>query len=393
MAKDLAALARAFDEINLSEFTSTASDSLTAAFIADILSDSGFKYNAATTALPAMGLNYDRTISTDADAYSFGGYPGSVGADLYSPNGGDAVIGTSGNDSATITDNNGTVYFAGDGDDTITKTSGGNVSFFGGPGDDKLIENTDNIQSRDYFDGGPGDDILHTDHGTQTFYKGGSGNDIFVLDADASHFDSGNSFNIQNQNVVGLKSTDIENGPYIIDDFEDGVDKIGLFGSWSGKTIVIQQGTGDFLNHTFLMKGTAEKGGDSDFHYWAILWDTTASSITADDFVLVDSSYNSSTLSGVTISTSASDAGYNPEDGELEIDGNGNNDAFLISGLIDESSSIGFENFNAPDPVFQVNDYDNLLNDNQLAANDDLANYTVISEIEEEEILFPIDIV
>ena len=202
MAKDLAALARAFDEINLSEFTSTASDSLTAAFIADILSDSGFKYNAATTAMPAMGLTYDRTISTDADAYSFGGYPGSVGADLYAPNGGDAVVGTSGNDSATITDNNGTVYFAGNGDDTVTKTSGGNVSFFGGPGNDKLIENTDGIQSRDYFDGGPGDDILHTDHGTQTFYKGGSGNDIFVLDADASHFDSGNSFNILNQNVV-----------------------------------------------------------------------------------------------------------------------------------------------------------------------------------------------
>ena len=122
--------------------------------------------------------------------------------------------------------------------------------------------------------------------------------------------------------------------------------------------------------------------------------DTTASSITADDFVLVDSSYNSSTLSGVTISTSASDAGYSPEDGELEIDGNGNNDAFLISGLIDESSTIGFENFNAPDPVFQVNDYDNLLNDNQITTNDDdHASYAVISEIEEEEILFPIDIV
>ncbi|MDC0591229.1 hypothetical protein OAP13_04885 [Gammaproteobacteria bacterium] len=392
MAKDLAALARAFDEINLSEFTSTASDSLTAAFIADILSDSGFKYNAATTALPAMGLTYDRTISTDADAYSFGGYPGSVGADLYSPNGGDAVIGTSGNDSATITDNNGTVYFAGDGDDTITKTSGGNVSFFGGPGNDKLIENTDGIQSRDYFDGGPGDDILHTDHGTQTFYKGGSGNDIFVLDADASHFDSGNSFNIMNQNVVGLKSTDIENGPYIIDDFEDGVDKIGLFGNWSGKTIVIQQGTGDYSNHTFLMKGTSEKGGDSDYHYWAILWNTSASSITSDDFVLVDSSYNSSTLSGVTLSTSASDAGYNPEDGQLEIDGSGTEDAFLISGLIDDSSSISFENFNSPDPVFEINQYDDLFTDNNLKSSEDQLNYTIIEEIEE-EILISIDIV
>ena len=42
------------------------------------------------------------------------------------------------------------------------------------------IENTDGLQSRDFFDGGPGDDILHTDHGTQTFYRGGSGSDIFV---------------------------------------------------------------------------------------------------------------------------------------------------------------------------------------------------------------------
>ena len=45
-------------------------------------------------------------------------------------------------------------------------------------------------------------------------------NDIFVLDVDASHFDSGNSFNIQNTHIPGIKSTDIENGPYIIDDFK-----------------------------------------------------------------------------------------------------------------------------------------------------------------------------
>ena len=37
MAKDFAALAVAFNEVNLSEFTSTSSDALTASFIADIL--------------------------------------------------------------------------------------------------------------------------------------------------------------------------------------------------------------------------------------------------------------------------------------------------------------------------------------------------------------------
>ena len=40
--------------------------------------------------------------------------------------------------------------------------------------------------------------------------------------------------------------------------------------------------------------------------YWAILWNTTATDITSDDFVLIDASYNSSSLSGVTISNDAS---------------------------------------------------------------------------------------
>ena len=382
----------AFNEINLSEFTSTSNDALTASFIADILSDSGFKYNAATTAQPSMGLTYDRTISTDADAYSMGGFPAGVEANLYVPNDGDASIGTSGADTPNVTNNNGTVYFGLEGNDVITKTAGGNVAFFGGPGNDRLIENTDGLQSRDFFDGGPGDDILHTDHGTQTFYRGGSGSDIFVLDVDASHFDSGNSFNIHNTHIPGIKSTDIENGPYIIDDFQDGSDKIGLFGNWSGKTIVIQQGTGDFSNHTFLMKGTAEKGGDSDFHYWAILWNTSASTISSDDFVLVDASYNTSALSGVTLSTSASDAGYNTEDGELRIDGQGSDGAFYQSGLIDDGQGISFENINSPDPVFEVNDFDNLLEENLNSSNEELIP-VVIDEIEEEEILISIDII
>jgi hypothetical protein len=322
-----------------------------------------------------------------------GGFPAGVGGGgLYNPTGGEAVSGTGGDDSATITNSGGTIYFGLDGNDTLTKTAGGNVTFFGGPGNDKLIENTDSVQSRDYFDGGPGDDILHTDHGTQTFYKGGSGSDIFVLDAEASIFDSGNSFNIMNQNIPGLKSTDIENGPYIIDDFEDGVDKIGLFGSWSGKTIVIQQGSGDFANHTFLMKGTAEKGGDSDYHYWAILWNTSASSITSDDFVLVDSSYNTSALSGVTLSTSISDAGYNAEDGNLQID-EGSENAFLISGLVDTSDSIQLDNFNNPDPIANSGDLEDLLLDGYDISEESSSDYSIIDELDEIDFLISLDIV
>ena len=388
MAKDFAALSRAFEELTLSEFTSTSSDALTAAFITDILNDSGFKFNSATTVV-SQSLNYDRTISTDADAYSMGGYPAGINQDLYMPTDGAVTQGTSGADTATITNNNGTVYFGNEGNDTITKTSGGNVSFFGGPGDDKLIENTDGVQGRDYFDGGPGNDILHTDHGTQTFYKGGTGSDIFVLDVDASYFDSGNSFNIMNQNIPGLKSTDIENGPYIIDDFEDGTDKIGLYGNWSGKTIVIQQGSGTYSNHTFLMKGTSEKGGDSDYHYWAILWNTTASSITSDDFVLVDESYGTSALSGVTLSTSISDAGYSPENGSLRIDGTGT-DSFTGSGLIDNSLGLEFDNVSSSKTLLDDTEIEDVLFDNYEVV-DDASNYSVIDELEESEILIYLD--
>ena len=391
MANDFAALSRAFEEINLSEFTSTSSDSLTAAFIADILSDSGFKYNAATTALQAMGLTYDRTINTDADAYSMGGFPAGSGG-FYVPNdsGADAGIGTSGNDSATITDAQGTVYFGLEGNDTIEKTAGGNVAFFGGPGNDRLIENTDGLQSRDYFDGGPGDDILHTDHGTQTFYRGGTGSDVFVLDADASHFDSGDSLNVHNTHIPGIKSTDIENGPYIIDDFQDGTDKIGLFGNWSGKTIVILQGTGNLANHTLLLKGTAEKGGDSDSHYWAIIWNTSASTISSDDFVLVDASYNQSSVSGVTFSTSASDAGYTAEDGSLNIEGS---DGFYKTGLIDSSPGFQFDNLNNPDPVLEITDFDGIINSNYVTIEEENTSSLIIDDLEEEEILISLDIV
>ena len=66
-------------------------------------------------------LSYDRTISTDADAYLIWRFPWKCWSGMYIPGGGRAVSGTSGNDSVTITDSNGTVYFAGEGDDTLPR--------------------------------------------------------------------------------------------------------------------------------------------------------------------------------------------------------------------------------------------------------------------------------
>jgi len=67
--------------------------------------------------------------------------------------------------------------------------------------------------------------------------------------------------------------------------------------------------------------------------------------------------------------------------------------AFLESGLIDQSTGFSFDNVNSPDPVFQVNDYDDLFSDNSLSSQDNQLEYSVIDEIEEEEILISIDIV
>ena len=96
--------------------------------------------------------------------------------------------------------------------------------------------------------------------------------------------------------------TETNERPGIVVDFVDGTDKIGLRGDWSGSTIVVAQGTGSNSAHTFLYQAKAEHS-DSDAQIWLVLANTTASNITADDFVLVDSSYATSSLSGVTISS------------------------------------------------------------------------------------------
>ena len=71
-------------------------------------------------------------------------------------------------------------------------------------------------------------------------------------------------------------------------DFEQGIDKIGLrdgAGDWNGKTIIAVQGSGSLSSHTLLFMGKSERGLDSEGYVWSVLWNTTATDITADDFV------------------------------------------------------------------------------------------------------------
>ena len=105
MAEDLAALAKAINTLVFSEFTSNAGDAaaLQAALIADIYSDSGFKYNGPATTDGNFKITPDRTKDADAAAY----------LDLLRPGGNDytrtqwedrnaeSLNGTSGDDTIT----------------------------------------------------------------------------------------------------------------------------------------------------------------------------------------------------------------------------------------------------------------------------------------------------
>ena len=350
MAKDFAALGKGFDALNLSEFLSTSVTALNQALIDDIYTDSGFKYTGATTVDTSAGktLVYARTIDSDSSAYSDLGFP--TGTDFknttFDSGGFEAVtIGTSGADTVTLsTDNNDTVYFAGAGDDVITLSGQAHYLIKGGDGND-IIKTTVNSSYRQWLEGGSGNDTLAVLNTNSKILTGGTGSDTFVLEHAVSYqYDGERSINGFDQNqdgVIGPK--EFNEAPLIIADFEDGVDKIGLKGSgWDGKTIVITQGTGTMSNHTMILAGTNDKGGDSDVHYWAIVFNTSAGSITAADFVLIDSNYASSALSGVTISTSTSDAGLS-EDASLEIN---IDDSSLVvnsvNGVLEQAPSLVF---------------------------------------------------
>ena len=143
---------------------------------------------------------------------------------------------------------------------------------------------------------------------TGTFI-GGSGADVFVIEVDGDTYDYENDSEINgydsNNNGVIDFINETNERPGTIADFENGTDKIGLKGDWSGKTIVVTQGSGQYSAHTYLYKASSDHSEDNSQVY-AILANTTASDITEDDFVLVLPDYTTSPLTGVTVSTDVS---------------------------------------------------------------------------------------
>jgi hypothetical protein len=400
MAKDFTAINLGFDTVDFSAYTSTASDLLKQALIDNIYSDAGFKYTGETTVVSNL-LSFNRVIDADSEAYANILIPADIRPGYLSTNS-TFSKGTSGADTVDFSTENAHLVYQGlAGDDVIETSAAAQQAIYGGTGNDVIKETTSDGYGDFYF-GGPGNDKLAVYYAQNKKLIGGTGEDVFILDYvtnGAKLFDDNfiNSYDDDQDGVI--EWNEINNAPLIIADFEQGVDKIGLrngSGDWDGKTIIAIQGTGTLANHTLLFMGKSERGTDNDGYVWSIVMNTTATDMTSEDFVLVDATYNTSTLSGVTISNDtslASDSTLVLNDSEDSIlQDSDTENGFLNTGLIDDSSGFSFDNVNSPDPVFELNDVEDIFSDSVQSIDNDLS-VIVVDDIEEEEILVSLDIV
>ena len=405
MAKDFAAIQNGFYYLDYTDFTSTSAEALKTAIVDSIYSTSGFKYNSATT-IVNNAFVYDRTIDADSAAYSNQISPVELKPSNNINFSSTVSRGTESANNVNFDGNNEhQMYLAAGGDDIVELSSQAHHTIFGGAGNDIIKETTSDGYS-DYYSGGPGNDKLAVYYAENTKLEGGLGEDIFIIDYvtnGARKFDNDLMNNLRDQNNDGVISWEEVDSvhPLIIVDFEQGIDKIGLrdgAGDWNGKTIIAVQGSGSLSSHTLLFMGKSERGLDSEGYVWSVLWNTNATDITADDFVLIDSSYNSSSLSGVTISTDAALASDSTlvlsEDSSIEDTSDNSEDSFLVSGLIDDSDSLQLDNFDNPDPIAGLENLNELLleSENRQSRDEDMNDYSVIDDLDE-DILITLDIV
>ena len=376
---------------------------LKAALVDNIYTTSGFKYNSATTVVNSE-LVFDRTIDADAPAYVNLLAPAESKPSNNFNSGATISQGSSNADTVNFNSENAHQIYQGlAGNDVITLSAAAHHNIYGGIGNDTIKETSSDGYS-DYYAGGPGNDKLAVYYAENKKLHGGSGEDIFIIDYvtnGARKFDADLMSNLRDQNSDGSVTWDEVDSshPLLIIDFQQGVDKIGLrdgAGDWDGKTIIAVQGTGSLSSHTLLFMGKSERGLDSEGYVWSVLWNTTATDITADDFVLIDANYDSSSLSGVTISNDAALASNSTlvlsESEDSSLQDSDTENGFLNSGLIDDSSGFSFDNINSPDPVFKLNEFEDILSDS-VSSIDDTMSSVVVDEIEEEEILVSIDII
>ena len=319
VANDIAALTIAINNVDLStsSFISASADATAEGKVAlqnaignDIYSNSGFKYDSEAQIIDNKIVS-QKTIDTNGSVYDDVLMP--VGSGIINTqwdNIDSVTLGTSGNDTVTVS-NSGVrdvLYNGGAGNDVITAGSDLKAFIQGGAGND-TIKTTSNEYHR--LQGGAGDDILSAANFNKVLYEGGTGNDLFVIEATSETWSSSQNFQGNDRNN-DFKTDFFEmyQRPGVIYDFKDGADKIALKGDWSSKTVVIKQGTNegnlynsDMSQHTVIYSSSKDSGGNYD-QIIAILANTQATSISADDFVTVDSSYTATAISSAVSSVS-----------------------------------------------------------------------------------------
>ena len=305
MATDVAALTLALDAIDLSVFEGVGADALATAITTAIYTDSGIKFNGPASISSEQVITPDKTVETDS-VYNEVVMPAGKGLiGTRWDNIKEAQLGTSGNDTVTVTktgadtnDWDDIYYGAGAGNDVITG-SGNNTHFIqGGVGNDTLKTTQEKYHR---LEGGPGDDILSASNFNQVYYSGGTGTDLFIIESSSSTWTASSMFNGYDRNNDGtVDLIEFWNRPGAISDFASGTDKIGLRGDWSNKTIVVKQGSNeggyDMSEHTILYAPDKNDAGEYT-QIIGIIANTFATNITAADFVTVDAGYNQTALS------------------------------------------------------------------------------------------------
>jgi hypothetical protein len=150
------------------------------------------------------------------------------------------------------------------------------------------------------LEGGQGDDTLSASNFNKVYYDGGTGTDIFVIESSSDTWTASANFNGYDRNNDGTTDlVEFWERPGVIADYKDGTDKIGLRGDWSGKTLVIKQGTTeggfDMSEHTILYSSDKDDSGEYT-QIIGIVANTFAANLTIDDFVLLDAGYNQSAI-------------------------------------------------------------------------------------------------
>ncbi|WP_448565032.1 calcium-binding protein [Trichothermofontia sp.] len=205
-----------------------------------------------------LGITGNDTVFGDGDNdFIYGGQGNDI---LYGNRGDDRIYGGKGDD--TVYGGKENDFIRGDEDRDFLRGDLDDDSIYGGKGDDSLYGGKGN----DILNGDDGNDVLFGDLGADRLF-GGAGRDLFVV---------GRVTGETTRTTGGSLLTEAD----IIEDFQDGVDLIGLSGGLTFANLSITEGTGVLAGSTIIQDTLA--GATPEF--LAIIRGVSPANISEADF-------------------------------------------------------------------------------------------------------------